>query len=275
MQCDLGDLSIYYETEGSGRPMLMLPGQPSDHRIMALFMEPAFANREGWLRIYPDLPGTGLSPAPDGLSTHDQMVDAMLAFIDAVIPGQRFVLAGYSAGGYLAQGVVASRGADLDGVLLCAPGMKADASKVRLPARTTIVENLQLLAQIDPDFVPLVENLVVVQTPKVVDALYHVLAEGPEPDQSFNARMDAASPAAFELDPQRVHFDGLALIVTARQDNICGYQDTWELLDRFPRATFAVLDRAGHFVGIEQDRLFQDLVGEWLDRVEGEVASAE
>jgi hypothetical protein len=36
-----------------------------------------------------------------------------------------------------------------------------------------------------------------------------------------------------------------------------------------------VLDRAGHFVGIEQDRLFQALVSEWLDRVEEEVKSAE
>ena len=108
----------------------------------------------------------------------------------------------------------------------------------------------------------------VVQSPSVVDALYHVLAEGPEPDQSFNARMDAAGPAAFELDPQPTHFDGPTLILTARQDNICGYQDSWELLDNFPRATFAVLDRAGHFVGIEQDRLCQVLMGEWLDRVE-------
>src|SRR5215469_5678507 len=130
MHCDLGDISIYYETEGVGRPILMLPGRPSDHRIMTLFMEPVFANREGWLRIYPDLPGTGLTPAPDSLTTRDQVIDAMLAFVDALIPGQRFVLAGYSAGGYLAQGVLARRAADIDGVLLCAPEMKADASKV-------------------------------------------------------------------------------------------------------------------------------------------------
>ena len=56
--------------------------------------------------------------------------------------------------------------------------------------------------------------------------------------------------------------------MTARQDNVCGYQDSWELLANVPRATFAVLDRAGHFVGIEQDRLCQVLMGEWLDRVE-------
>ena len=39
-------------------------------------------------------------------------------------------------------------------------------------------------------------------------------------------------------------------------------------LDHYPRATFAVLDRAGHFVNIEQDVLCQALMSEWLDRVE-------
>jgi len=39
-------------------------------------------------------------------------------------------------------------------------------------------------------------------------------------------------------------------------------------LDNHPRATFAVLDRAGHGLGAEQESLFRTLVSEWLDRVE-------
>ncbi len=35
MYCDLGDSSIFYETYGAGRLILMLPGQPSDHHIKA------------------------------------------------------------------------------------------------------------------------------------------------------------------------------------------------------------------------------------------------
>jgi hypothetical protein len=32
--------------------------------------------------------------------------------------------------------------------------------------------------------------------------------------------------------------------------------------------TFAVLDKAGHDLQIEQEKLFNALVNEWLDRVE-------
>lgn len=267
MKCDLGDLTIFYETHGAGRPIVTVPGRPSDHHIMERFMEPLFTQRERWLRIYPDLPGTGLTPAADRLVTHDQMLDALLAFIDTVIPGQRFVLAGYSYGGYLARGIVSHRIASIDGVLLCAPQVKADPSQARLPKKATIVENPQLLAGLDPDFVPLVEDLVVVQSSAVTDPLSDVL-DGPEPDFALNKRLEAAGPSSFEVDPQPPLFGGPTLILTARQDHLCGYQDAWDLLDSYPRATFAVLDRAGHFVGFEQAELCQALMGEWLDRVE-------
>lgn len=267
MQCNLGDFAIYYETFGAGRPIVMLPGSPSDHVIMERYMEPLFAQRDGWLRIYPDLPGTGLTPGLDRLATHDAILDTMLAFIDAVIPGQRFVLAGYSAGGYLAQGVVSRRAASIDGVLLCAPGMRADPSQARLPEKVTIVKNPQLLAELHPAFAPLVEDLVVVQTRAVTDPLAEVL-DCPEPDHAFNERLDKAGPASFEADPHPPLFAGPTLILTARQDHLCGYREAWDLLDNYPRATFAVLDRAGHFLGFEQAALCQALMSEWLDRVE-------
>ena len=47
-----------------------------------------------------------------------------------------------------------------------------------------------------------------------------------------------------------------------------GTVEAWDLVERYPRATFAVLDRAGHGLDVEQRGLFEALVGEWLDRVE-------
>ena len=77
-----------------------------------------------------------------------------------------------------------------------------------------------------------------------------------------------ADPFSFDVDTLPTPFDGPTLMLTARQDHLCGYRDAWDLLDNYPRATFAVLDRAGHFVNIEQDVLCQALMREWLDRVE-------
>lgn len=226
-------------------------------------MEPLFTQREGWLRIYPDLPGTGLTPGLDRLATHDQMLNAMLAFIDAVIPGQRFVLAGYSYGGYMAQGVIYHRSASIDGVMLCAPQVKADPAQAHLPPGTTIVADPTLAAELGS-----VADLLVVQSPRVVEAMHDVLAEVQIADHPFNDRLEASNSASFEGDTLPTPFGGPTLIITARQDQVVGYRAAWDLLDNYPRATFAVLDRAGHFVLIEQDVLCHALIREWLDRVE-------
>ncbi|HZU68377.1 MAG TPA: alpha/beta hydrolase [Ktedonobacteraceae bacterium] len=262
MECHLGDLAISYETYGSGRPIVMLPGRPSDHGIMERFMEPLFTQRDDWLRIYPDLPGTGRTPAPDRLATHDAMLDTMLAFIDAIIPSQRFVLAGYSYGGYLARGVVSRRTTLIDGLMLCAPQVKADPAQARLPEKTILVEDPLCLSELGP-----VADMIVVQTPRVVEAVRQVLAEVQLADFPHQEQLEAAGPSSFEVAPP-VPFDGPTLIITARQDQVVGYRAAWDLLDTYRRATFSVLDRAGHFVPIEQDALCHALMREWLDRVE-------
>src|SRR5215470_541600 len=222
MKCDLGDIAIYYETYGRGRPIVMLPGRPSDHRVMARFMEPLFTQRDGWLRLYPDLPGTGRTPGPDRLATHDQLLEALLAFIDTVIPGQRFVVAGYSYGGYLARGVVYHRASSIDGLLLCAPGVKANPAQAQLPPQTTLVEDPALADELGP-----VASLIAVQSPRVVEAMHQVLAEVKIADHPFNDRLEVAAPASFEVDPQPRLFGGPTLIMTARQDSLCGYRDAW------------------------------------------------
>ena len=268
MKCNLGDIAIFYETYGTGRPIVMLPGRPSDHRVMARFMEPLFTRRDGWMRLYPDLPGTGRTPALDRLATHDQMLDAVLAFIDTVIPGQRFVLAGLSYGGYLARGVVYRRAALIDGVLLCAPQVKADPAQAQLPPRTTLVEDPALVADLGPG-----AGLMVVQSPPVVEAVRDMLAEIQIADHPFNDRLEEASPFSFNVDTPPAPFGGPTLILTARQDHLCGYRDAWDLLDSYPRATFAVLDRAGHFVNIEQDGLCQAFIIWWHQNQEAEVVA--
>lgn len=106
------------------------------------------------------------------------------------------------------------------------------------------------------------------QSPTVVEAVREVQAEVQLADHSFLNRLEEADSFSFDADRLPALFGGPTLILTARQDSVCGYRDAWDLLDNYPRATFAVLDRAGHLVYIEQDMLCQALMSEWLDRVE-------
>jgi pimeloyl-ACP methyl ester carboxylesterase len=125
-----------------------------------------------------------------------------------------------------------------------------------------------LMAQLEPGEAQVVADLIVVQSHTVVEAMRDVLAEVQIADHTFLARLEAAGSFSFDVDTPSSPFGGPTLIMTARQDHLCGYRDAWDLLDNYPRATFAVLDRAGHFVDSEQNVLCHALMREWLDRVE-------
>ena len=57
------------------------------------------------------------------------------------------------------------------------------------------------------------------------------------------------------------------MIITGRQDSIVGYRDAWNILEKYPRATYVVFDRAGHQLE-DKTGLVNVLMNDWLDRME-------
>jgi len=80
-------------------------------------------------------------------------------------------------------------------------------------------------------------------------------------------------PYKMDVDQIVMPYRQPTLILMGRQDNVVGYRDHWQLIENFPRATFAILDKAGHNLQIEQDGLFSALVQEWLERISAEKSS--
>jgi pimeloyl-ACP methyl ester carboxylesterase len=266
MDCQLANATVYYEQFGDGRPFVVIPGMPSDHRIALSWLEPFFATRPGWQRLYFDLPGTGRTPGAEWITSIDQVLDVVCEFVDAVLPGERFTLLGLSAGGYLARGVVHRKAALVDGLCLLVPWL-SDQPEHALPSLVTLVRDPAVAAQLGPDEADVFEGLFVVQSRKVLDWYRDVVLPAREGvDWSWLDRL--GKTYSFDLDAVSEPFDGPTLILTGRQDTHVGYREGWQILERYPRATFAVLDRAGHGLGVEQEELFQALLGEWLDRVE-------
>lgn len=276
MLCTVSDVPIYYETYGSGRPIVMLHGYYPDHRLMTGCMEPVFAGRPGWLRLYPDLPGMGRTPARGWIDSTDKMLEVVLGFIDQVLPGRRFALAGESYGGYLAHGIVHRRPGQVAGLFLLCPLVVADASRRQLPPRTTLVADPALMASLAPADAAEFDDVAVVQTAAHWARFRDEVLPGLRlADRPFLERLRAnAYGFSFDVDALPRPFDRPSLIVTGRQDVSVGYRDAWDILEQYPRATFAVLDKAGHDLQIEQAGVFDALVGEWLDRVDAQGMSS-
>jgi pimeloyl-ACP methyl ester carboxylesterase len=249
MKCVLDTATIDWEEHGHGRPIVFLHGWTMNRRLEIADYEPIFASRSGWRRIYPDLPGMGQSVA-HAIGNQDDMLAALLAFIERVLPGQNFVLAGTSLGAYLARGIAARLRPRIDGLMLRVPCVVPDTAKRTLPS-AELVQMPGYVEAMQPKMRDLVEPAIAACAPFV-------------PEMRLDPKRYAFS---FDLAAAEKSFSKPVLIVAGRQDTTVGYRDAWDILQSYPRATFAVLDRADHVWPVESPDLLGALVDDWLARI--------
>jgi len=271
MYCEIRGSKIYYEEYGEGKPILLIHGFSLDGRMMKGCMEPALKGFD-LRRVYIDLPGMGRSQAPEWIKGSDDMLDAVCGFAESVLPDANFLVAGESYGGYLSRGLVYRMKERIDGLLLICPVVLADRAKRTLPEKTVFARDESLFSELLPSVADEFKDVFVIQTRPAFERFEEEILPGLRAaDKAFLDRVHSENYGfSFDVDdPQKARFEKPALLFAGRQDNATGYRDLFGIIENYPRATFAVLDAAGHNLQIEQSGLFCSLVSEWLDRIEG------
>jgi pimeloyl-ACP methyl ester carboxylesterase len=87
-------------------------------------------------------------------------------------------------------------------------------------------------------------------------------------DTECQNRLNENYQFSFNLDDPELCFPKPTLVLLGRFDIEVGYRDTLKVIENYPRATYAILDKAGHGLSWEQPELFTALVKDWLKRVE-------
>lgn len=273
MKHETDTATVDWEEHGEGQPIVILHGWTMNRQVEMDVYERLFATRPGWLRIYPDLPGMGRSVAK-AIRNQDDVLAAMLAFIDHRLVGAPFVLAGTSLGGYLARAIAARRRGQVRGLMLKVPAIIADTAKRTLPAGEPLVRDDSVMAAIDPSEREAMGPLLVEATAYVEKSrhrfrtLVQPAIQGTAPWALGMRAEPQRYGFSFDLAAEEKSFSKPALVITARQDTVVGYRDAWEILESYPRATFAVIDRATHGWPLESTDLLGALVDDWLERIE-------
>ena len=262
-------MSIYHKVIGDGYPIVMLHGWTLDHQVMLNAMEPLFEKRSGWKRIYIDLPGMGHSKPQPSIQSSDDILEAILSLLDEIIPGQQFIVCGNSYGGYIARGIVRSRKETVRGLLLMAPLTIPEFDERVVPQKTVLKRDSDLISHLSSEEADEFCSMGIVQGKTEWERFRdEILLPSKQTNYEFvnNIRQNGYG-FTFDISSK---LEYPTLIITGRQDNVVGYHDAWRLIEDYPRATFAVLDMAGHNLQIEQTDVFNSLVHNWLNRLESE-----
>lgn len=265
MNYGVGKTQVHYVERGDGTPVLLLHGAGVDHRELLGTMEPVFAGAPGYRRIYPDLPGQGATPAPETIRSADDVLGVLLELIEGVVGDERLLVVGHSAGGYFARAIAHHRQDQVIGLALICPMVEETRD---VPPHAAVHQADLDRGQEDSADLDLFRSYFVVQTPETLRSYTLNVAPG----------ADVADQAALQRIGERWRLtagprEGMSyampvLVAVGRQDSVVGYAGQWDLIEAYPRATFALLDRAGHALPHEQGTLLAALVVEWLRRVE-------
>ena len=256
MEVDAGGVRFSVVEHGRGRPVLVLHGAGVDHREAEACFEPALDGVPGLRRIYPDLPGTGRTAAPDTLRGSDDVLEALLRLGHEVAGGSPYLLAGHSAGAYFAQAMAARRPEQVAGLALVCPLLPG----VRDVPQHRVVAGEPGLG--DEEF----RGYFVLHTPGMLERYERFVAPSAAlVDVAAQERMGQR----WELTPHPgPPYAGPALVVAGRLDSTVGSAAAEEYAGSLPHATLAVVDDAGHALPHEQPALLRALLAEWLTRVE-------
>ncbi|MET1073644.1 MAG: alpha/beta hydrolase [Umezawaea sp.] len=260
--------TLHRTERGEGVPVLALHGWTLDHRVVLGCLEPVFAGLPGYRRLYPDLPGMGLSPAPESIASSDDLLDAVLDFVDETLGDEPFLLVGESYGGYLARALTRSRPEQVLGLaLVCPVGTEIERTERILPPHEVLDEEPGLLDRLDPRLAEEFAQEAVVLSAETFRRYHEEVMAGVDlADEDALARIEPRR--RLSVDPEGGEpFTRPTLIVVGRQDAVVGHVDQYALLPHYPRASFAVLDVAGHNLQFERPELVGALVADWIGRV--------
>ena len=271
MECVLETITIHYETYGEGRPIIIIPGWTVNTRLTAYQIEPFFHQRGGWKRIYIDPPGHGKTPGKDWITNQDQILEILLTCIDKLTTRQNYCLIGISLGAYLVRGIILNRTQFVDGIAMIVPVVFAEDEKRSVPPYKVLVEESLADAGLTTEEEEFL-GMSVVHTHKWLAELrsFPQIPDHENGDAELLSRIRENHKNyafSFDVDVLPEPFHRPALIITGRQDSVVGYRDAWNILENYPRASYIVLDRMGHFME-ESGTLVHALMNEWLDRVE-------
>ncbi|MEV7601756.1 alpha/beta fold hydrolase [Kitasatospora sp. NPDC089797] len=258
------DTVLHHTAFGDGTPLVLIHGYTVDHRVL-LPLEPAFADRPGWRRLYLDLPGHGASPRLPGPTSAAALAEAVFDWIDAELGDRPFAVVGQSFGGQLARAVTARYGEQVLGSALLVPVVHWAGDRT-LPAETVLERDEDLLARLPAADRELFGYVMARLTEPVWELFAQYVLPGLRAhDEAAAAELETAFLLPDWPERRAPEHRGRHLLVTARQDALVGWRDQLALLDHYPRMAAAVLDGVGHNPQVESAAAVRELVGRWLD----------
>jgi len=247
---DVDGLSINYDVQGEGEPLLLIPYTSADHACYA-FQLPAYTEHFSCVAI--DLPGSGESDTPPGPYSTEGYAEQIAAFLDAVGIEQAHV-AGVSLGAVIGLHLAARHPAKVRSLSLHS-GWHATDDYLR-----TVVEQWRVLATSLPTVADVVVGAIFpwcftpdmyVEHPEAISGLTDFVRSRPAQSvEGFLAQIDAV--LAHDAGAVLQQITAPTLITFGARDLVCSTRFAGPIHNGIAGSELVVFDHLSH-AGLHED----------------------
>jgi 3-oxoadipate enol-lactonase len=250
LRVEVDGLTINYDVQGEGEPLLLIPYLSADHACWA-FQLPAYTEHFSCIAV--DLPGTGESDKPAGPYSTEGYADQVAAFLGA-IGIERAHVAGMSFGAAVGMHLAARHPGRVRSLSLHSPWHASDDYlKIIVEQWRTLTRSLPTVADvvIQGIFPWCFTPGMYAERPEFVDTLVDFVRGRPaQPADAFLAQTDAvlvhdASAALSEIEVS-------TLITFGARDLVCSTRFAEPLNSAIAGSELVVFDHLSH-AGLRED----------------------
>ena len=262
-------LKLYYESEGDGEPVVLIPGFAAGRWIW--FKQTSELARRFRVIVF-DPRGVSASDKPEGAQTISLLADDVAHLLETIGMESAHIV-GASFGGFVAQEFALKYPAMTRKLVLCctsfggpnhvqpAPDtLDAMASTKGLNSEERMRANL--LLAFTPEYVQ--------QEVMEVDRIVHLRATNEVPEHIYLSQLQAAM--SFNAETRLAGIKSKTLVLSGDTDVIVPVENSHNLAAKIPGAELRIVAGGSHTFFIEQAREFNQIVSEFLAAGSGDAA---
>jgi len=260
MQIRSDDIQLYYETTGSGFPLVLLHPFPVDHEFWSP-LTGTFQTR--YKVILPDLRAHGRSEVGNGSATMAKHAEDLLRLLDAEQVAKA-VFIGVSIGGYILFEFWRRYRERVQALALSNTRAEPDTEQGRANRMKSIEDSR--LRGTAPFLDAQLQNLIgettrhnrpdiVAKARKMMDA---VTVDGLAAIQRGMAERADSVPTLQSIDVQ-------TLLIAGEEDTLTPVANAQTMQQRIRRASLSVIPQAGHYAALENSNEFARVLQQFID----------
>jgi pimeloyl-ACP methyl ester carboxylesterase len=254
-------LKLYYEIEGEGEPVVLIPGFAAGRWIW--FKQTADFSRNFRVIVF-DPRGVSASDKPEGSQTISLLADDLAHLLQTIGVESAHVV-GASFGGFVAQEFALKYPAMTRKLVLCCTSFGGPNHVVPAPETLAALASTKGLNSEER----MRANLLLAFTPEYVrtqiaevDHIVHLRATNEVPEHIYLSQLSAAVNFNSELRLESIASP--TLVLSGDADVIVPVQNSRNLAARIPGASLQIVAGGSHTFFIEQAKEFNRLVAEFL-----------